>query len=146
MDVAARFLYHLFLRDLSFAHLAKAPFGGVTLTIEVTQLKSKSQALPIESSSSFPMKLLAESGLNRPPSTAQVQSWRPCINFAKGSCRFGSGCKFVHDASVNVKSGTTGCGSQSNGNDTHDLLVKLLGQLGVAGTTNLAPNNVNIST
>ncbi|GJR45956.1 putative reverse transcriptase domain-containing protein [Tanacetum coccineum] len=126
--------------------IVKAPFGGVTLTTEAMQLKSKSQALPIDSSSSSPMKLLAESGLNRPPSTAQVLSWRPCFNFAKGSCRFGSGCKFIHDASVNVKSGTAGCGSQSNGNDTNDLLVKLLGQLGVTGTTNLAPNNVNIST
>ncbi|GJR60039.1 hypothetical protein Tco_1502201 [Tanacetum coccineum] len=29
-EVAARFLYHLYLCDLSFAHLAKAPFGGVT--------------------------------------------------------------------------------------------------------------------
>ncbi|GJY27533.1 putative reverse transcriptase domain-containing protein [Tanacetum coccineum] len=126
--------------------IVKASFGGVTLTTEAMQLKSKSQALPIDSSSSSPMKLLAESGLNRPSSTAQVLSWRPCFNFAKGSCRFGSGCKFVHDASVNVKYGTAGCGSQSNGNDTNDLLVKLLGQLGVTGTTNLAPNNVNIST
>ncbi|GJU38300.1 reverse transcriptase domain-containing protein [Tanacetum coccineum] len=35
MDVAARFLYHLFLRDLSFAHLVKVMAAPVSVALEV---------------------------------------------------------------------------------------------------------------
>ncbi|GJU71830.1 ribonuclease H-like domain-containing protein [Tanacetum coccineum] len=60
------------------------------LTTEEMRLKSKSQALPVDSSSSSPMVLMAESGNTRRSSTTtQVKSWRPCYNFAKGSCQFG---------------------------------------------------------
>nr|GFB46261.1 hybrid signal transduction histidine kinase M [Tanacetum cinerariifolium] len=54
------------------------------LTTEEMRLKSKSQALPVDSSLSH-MVLLAESCNNRRSSTPQVKSWRPCLNFAKGS-------------------------------------------------------------
>ncbi|GKD90284.1 hybrid signal transduction histidine kinase M [Tanacetum coccineum] len=46
----------------------------------------------------------------------------------RGSCRFGNDCKFVYDS--NAKTGDT-CGSQISGNNTEDLLVKLLGKLGI---------------
>ncbi|GJS29429.1 ribonuclease H-like domain-containing protein [Tanacetum coccineum] len=59
------------------------------LTTEEMWLKYKSQSLPVDSSSSPPMVLMAESGTNHCSSTPQVKSWRPCYNFAKGSCRFG---------------------------------------------------------
>ncbi|GJT75427.1 hybrid signal transduction histidine kinase M [Tanacetum coccineum] len=122
------------------------------LTTEEMWLKSKSQSLPVDSSSSSPMVLMAESGTNRRSSTPQVKSWRPCYNFAKGSCRFGDTCKFVHDAQA--KSSTTSLWSSSSnangvsnsqGNTTNKLLAKLLGQLGTSGITcsnNLTPNNV----
>nr|GEW42142.1 hybrid signal transduction histidine kinase M [Tanacetum cinerariifolium] len=70
------------------------------LTTEEMRLKYKSQALPVDSSSSSHMILLAESGNTRRSSAPQVKSWRSCYNFAKGSCRFGNACKFVHDDSV----------------------------------------------
>ncbi|GJW26721.1 hypothetical protein Tco_0040532 [Tanacetum coccineum] len=53
------------------------------LTTEEMRLKSKPQALPVDSSSSSPMILLAESSNNRRPSTPQVKSWRPCFNLLK---------------------------------------------------------------
>ncbi|GKG22661.1 hybrid signal transduction histidine kinase M, partial [Tanacetum coccineum] len=48
---------------------------------------------------SSPMVLMAESGTNRRSSTTpQAKSWRPCFNFARGTCRFGDACRYVHDA------------------------------------------------
>ncbi|GJR30363.1 hybrid signal transduction histidine kinase M [Tanacetum coccineum] len=108
----------------------------------------KSQALLVDSSSSSLMILLAESGNTRRSSTPQVNSSRPCYNFAKGSCRFGNTCKFVHDASMHAKSSNpllwssssliNSSGSQTNGNNTQELLAKLLSHLGVMGTNSLA--------
>ncbi|GJX17498.1 ribonuclease H-like domain-containing protein [Tanacetum coccineum] len=66
------------------------------LITEEMRLKSKSLALPVDSSSSSPMVLMVESGNSRRPSNGQVKSWRPCFNFAKCVCRFGNGCEFVH--------------------------------------------------
>ncbi|GKA37662.1 hypothetical protein Tco_0724227 [Tanacetum coccineum] len=52
------------------------------------QLKSRALASPMDSSS--PMVLVAETGTNRRTSSmAQGKSWKPCFNFAKGSCRIG---------------------------------------------------------
>nr|GEW02755.1 ribonuclease H-like domain-containing protein [Tanacetum cinerariifolium]GEX14633.1 ribonuclease H-like domain-containing protein [Tanacetum cinerariifolium] len=79
--------------DLKTAHLM--------LTTEEIQLKSKSLYLAVDSLSSSPIVLMAESGTTRRPSNPQIKSSRPCYNSAKGKCRFGDGCKFVHD--VNVK-------------------------------------------
>nr|GFB29482.1 hybrid signal transduction histidine kinase M [Tanacetum cinerariifolium] len=68
------------------------------LTTEEMGLKSKSQAIHLDSSSSSPMILLAElCNTTRRSNAGHVKSSRPCFNFAKGSCRFGSNCKFVHD-------------------------------------------------
>ncbi|GKA19190.1 hypothetical protein Tco_0699105 [Tanacetum coccineum] len=90
------------------------------LTTEEMQLKSKSQSLLVDSSSSSPMVLMAESR----------------------TCRFGDGCKFVHDQSVHAKSGNSSRGSQPLGDSTHELLVKLLDKLSVQETTPVAQNNV----
>ncbi|GJU86194.1 ribonuclease H-like domain-containing protein [Tanacetum coccineum] len=65
------------------------------LIAEERRLKSKELASPVDSSS--PMVLMAQSGTNRHPSNPQVKSWRPCFNFLKGSCRFGSECRYVYD-------------------------------------------------
>nr|GEY09013.1 protein ALP1-like [Tanacetum cinerariifolium] len=113
-------------------------------TTEEMRLRSKSLSLPVDSSSSSPMVLISETCNSRRPSDPQIKSWRPCYNFAKGSCRFGETCKYVHDAQV--KSGTNSrvnnvYGSASNGSDntSNELLVKLLSQLGNIGL-NCSPN------
>ncbi|GKE25560.1 ribonuclease H-like domain-containing protein [Tanacetum coccineum] len=49
-------------------------------------------------------------------------------------------------ANPSVWSSSPNRSSQSNGNATHDLLVKLLGRLEVTGTTTLASSSVNNST
>nr|GEV13687.1 integrase, catalytic region, zinc finger, CCHC-type, peptidase aspartic, catalytic [Tanacetum cinerariifolium] len=109
------------------------------LTTEEMQLKSKSLSLPVDLSSSSPMVLMAETDTNRRPSNPQVKSWRPCYNFARGSCHIGNEYKFVHD--VNVKPSRN---NNVTGNNTDELFSKLLGQLGFK--TNLAPTNTFCST
>ncbi|GKB10476.1 ribonuclease H-like domain-containing protein [Tanacetum coccineum] len=93
------------------------------LTTEEMRLKSKSLSLPVDSLSSSPLVLMVESSTNRRPSNPQVKSWRPCYNFAKGTCRFGNDCKFVHD--TNAKPANTNV-SQMSSNNIDELLVKLL--------------------
>ncbi|GJZ18912.1 hybrid signal transduction histidine kinase M [Tanacetum coccineum] len=108
------------------------------LTTKDMRLRSKSLSLPMDSSSSYPLVLMADTGNSRRPSNSQVKSWRPCYNFAKGSCRFGDSCKYVHDAQA--KSGNNsrvshgqGSTSHDSDNNTHELLVKILQQLGNMG-------------
>nr|GEW22585.1 hybrid signal transduction histidine kinase M [Tanacetum cinerariifolium] len=113
------------------------------LTTEEMKLKSKSHSLPVDSSSSSPMVLMAKTRNFRRPSNPQVKSWRPCYNFAKGSCRSCDTCKFVHDAQA--KSGDTTGVSNGQGHNMNDLLVKLIGQLrtlGITGSTTLPQHNV----
>ncbi|GKA78126.1 ribonuclease H-like domain-containing protein [Tanacetum coccineum] len=107
------------------------------LIAEEMRLKSKSFALPVDSSSSH-MVLLAESGTSRRPSNPQVKSWRPCFSFAKGSCRFGIECRYVHDE--NVKPNATGNPRQSS-NNTDALLLKLLDKLGLHESETNRDNN-----
>ncbi|GJZ24254.1 ribonuclease H-like domain-containing protein [Tanacetum coccineum] len=79
------------------------------------------------------MVLVAESGNSRrSSSTPHTKPWKPCFNFAKGTCRFGEGCRFVHDAKI--KNATTH-GVGAKGSTTEELLTKILGHLGM--TTNL---------
>ncbi|GKA21646.1 ribonuclease H-like domain-containing protein [Tanacetum coccineum] len=82
------------------------------------RLKSKELASPVDSSS--PMVLMDQIGSNRRPSNPHVKSWRPCFNFAKGSCRFGSECRY-----------DLGNSKHSNTSNTDALLVKLLDKLGL---------------
>ncbi|GJZ54924.1 ribonuclease H-like domain-containing protein [Tanacetum coccineum] len=104
------------------------------LIAEEMRLKSKAPTLPMDYSS--PMVIVAESGnIRRPTSTPQGKSWKPCFNFAKGSCSFGDSCHYVHDANARVSSSNSGLnkGRETNENTTHDLLNKLLNQLGNLG-------------
>ncbi|GJW05934.1 ribonuclease H-like domain-containing protein [Tanacetum coccineum] len=114
------------------------------LTTEEMRLKSKSLATPVDSSSSSPMVLLADSGTSRRPSNPQIKSWRPCFNFAKGTCRFGSECRYVHDENAKHVASTP----KQLTNSTDTLLLKLLEKLGVheSGTsreTNNHPKHSN---
>ncbi|GJU84486.1 zinc finger, CCHC-type containing protein [Tanacetum coccineum] len=108
------------------------------------RLKSKALSLPMDSS--YPMVLMANPGNNRTSSTTpQVKSWRPCFNFAKGTCRFGESCCYVHDA--NARLGTINNGSnrgRGNGdNTTNELLNKLIQQLGNITCTSTVPSFTN---
>ncbi|GJW54146.1 ribonuclease H-like domain-containing protein [Tanacetum coccineum] len=86
------------------------------------QLKSKSLALPVDSS--FPMVLMAESNPILRSSTTQGKPWKPCFNFANGSCRYGDSCKYVHDVNAHVGNKDSGFnkGRGTSDNTTHDLL------------------------
>ncbi|GKF83660.1 ribonuclease H-like domain-containing protein, partial [Tanacetum coccineum] len=97
------------------------------LITEEMRLKSKELSLPVDSSS--PMVLMAQSGTNCRPLNPQVKSWRHCFNFAKGSCRFGSECRYVHDP--NAKPHDLGNSKHLNTSNTDALLVKLLEKLGL---------------
>ncbi|GKA46034.1 ribonuclease H-like domain-containing protein [Tanacetum coccineum] len=91
------------------------------LTTEEMRLKSKSLSLPVDSSSSFLMVLMVETCITRRPSTPHVKSWRSCYNFARGSCRFGNECKFVHDENAKSNGNKT-----VNGINLDELLTKPL--------------------
>ncbi|GJX35698.1 ribonuclease H-like domain-containing protein [Tanacetum coccineum] len=98
------------------------------------RLKSKALALLVDSSS--PMVLVAESGNNRrSSSTPQVKSWKPCFNFAKGTCRFGDSCRYMHDANARIGTSYSGVNKErmNDKNTTNGLLTKLLNQLGNLG-------------
>nr|GEY18809.1 ribonuclease H-like domain-containing protein [Tanacetum cinerariifolium] len=91
----------------------------VHYALEEMRSKSKSLALPVDYSSSSHMVLMAQLGTFPRPSTPHVKLWRPCYNFAKGSCRFGNGCKFVHDH--NAKNGDTSGSKLLSTNNTNEL-------------------------
>ncbi|GJS47268.1 ribonuclease H-like domain-containing protein [Tanacetum coccineum] len=104
--------------------------------------------------SSSPMVLVAETSTNkRTSSTAQGKSWKPCFNFAKGSCLIGDSCRYVHDANARINNtNSRGCGASDS--NTHELLTKLITQLGNLGMHNgsivtmpntvTTPSNVNM--
>ncbi|GJW65034.1 ribonuclease H-like domain-containing protein, partial [Tanacetum coccineum] len=86
--------------------------------------------------------------VNRRRDETKVKSkpWKPCFNFAKGNCRYGDSCRYVHDANARVPNATSGFnnGSGTNENSTNELLNKLLAQLGKLGmnsTNTIAPTD-----
>ncbi|GJT75972.1 zinc finger, CCHC-type containing protein [Tanacetum coccineum] len=84
-------------------------------------LKSKTDALLMDSSS--PMALITDSGNScRSTSTTPFKPWKPCFNYAKGTCRFGDGCRFLHDASMK---NTNKHGVVTKDSTTDELLAKL---------------------
>ncbi|GJR14621.1 ribonuclease H-like domain-containing protein [Tanacetum coccineum] len=111
------------------------------LIAEEMRLKSKVLALPMDSSS--PMVLVVETSTNSRSSTSQGKSWKPCFNFAKGSCRFGDSCRYVHDANARVSNANSGINKirEISDNTTNDLLTKLLAQLGHLGMNVAMSNN-----
>ncbi|GJY95298.1 ribonuclease H-like domain-containing protein [Tanacetum coccineum] len=95
------------------------------LVTEEMRLKTKEIALPADSSS--PMVLMAQSGTPRRSSNTQGKSWKPCFNFANGSCRFVSACHYVHDLSAKPITNTHA--KHSSFNNTEALLTKILDKL-----------------
>ncbi|GJV80206.1 ribonuclease H-like domain-containing protein [Tanacetum coccineum] len=77
------------------------------LIAEEMRLKLKVLASPMDSSSLLAF-VASSSNNSRPSSTAQGKSWKPCFNFAKGNCRFGDSCRYVHDANARVPNATSG--------------------------------------
>ncbi|GJS81866.1 hybrid signal transduction histidine kinase M [Tanacetum coccineum] len=75
------------------------------------------------------MVLMADSGNSRRSLSSQDKSWRPCFNFAKGTCRFGDGCRFVHDANAQ---NNTNSGVDINNSSIDDLLARLVERLGLS--------------
>ncbi|GKB54896.1 ribonuclease H-like domain-containing protein, partial [Tanacetum coccineum] len=73
------------------------------------RLKSKALDLPVDSSS--PMVLMTEARTNSRSSMSQGKPWKPCFNFAKGSCRYGDSCHYVHDANARVSNTNSGMNS-----------------------------------
>nr|GEX99123.1 hybrid signal transduction histidine kinase M [Tanacetum cinerariifolium] len=99
--------------------------GVVHYAVEEMRLKSKVDALLMDTSSS--MALMTKSGNPRRSSfTPQVKPWKPCFHFAKGTCRFGDGCRFVHDANMK-NSNNHGVIPKESTRD--ELLAKLLERL-----------------
>ncbi|PWA90691.1 hypothetical protein CTI12_AA041490 [Artemisia annua] len=114
------------------------------LITEEMRLKSKSLSLPVDSSSSSPLALITDKGITRNPSNPQFKPWKPCIHFAKGTCRFGMGCKFVHDTN-NKQMGQHL--DQKGDTNTEEIILRLLGKLGITNTTYHQNNNIgNTST
>nr|GEX26367.1 ribonuclease H-like domain-containing protein [Tanacetum cinerariifolium] len=124
------------------------------LTIEEMRFKSRSLALPMDYSFSFPMVLVVESSSNCCSYTSQVKTSRPYYNFARGLCHFGNTCKFGHNESMNSMSINSSLWSSSsnsgvsipNGNTTSELLATLLSQLGITNNNILVHNAFNAST
>ncbi|GJR61884.1 hybrid signal transduction histidine kinase M [Tanacetum coccineum] len=109
------------------------------LITEEMHLKTKANALLADSSS--PMVFLAESGnYHRSSPMPHVKPWKPCFNFAKGTCQFGDRCQFVHDP--NAKN-TPNNSVELNSSNMDELVVNLLGRLGM--NAKLDPSTVSPS-
>ncbi|GKA00444.1 ribonuclease H-like domain-containing protein, partial [Tanacetum coccineum] len=148
-------LYNSFGHASSKAKLRSIKLGDLSMeayfmkiTLLVTILTSLDSPVNDEDFVHFAIE-----GNSRRPPSSQVKSWKPCFNFAKGSCRFSASCKYVHDAQVKWGSnsrvtnvaGDTSIGSSTN-NTPNELLLKLLGQLGnlgLTGNSNLATCDVS---
>ncbi|GJX39879.1 hypothetical protein Tco_0254869 [Tanacetum coccineum] len=86
--------------------------------------------------SSSPMVFVADSNNNsRSSFTTQGKSWKPYFKFSKGNYRFGASCRYVHDANARVTNTNSRIhkGRGTSNNSTHDLLNKLITQLGILG-------------
>ncbi|GKD40394.1 ribonuclease H-like domain-containing protein, partial [Tanacetum coccineum] len=127
--------------------LRSPPFIFFCYCFRARSRRIKTLALPADSSSH--MVLMADSSNTlRSSPTPQVKSWRPCFNFARGACRFGDLCRYVHDA--NARTGNNNNGSNTRGRGTVDashttnkLLTKLIQQLGSMGVNSTAPSPTN---
>ncbi|GJY19387.1 ribonuclease H-like domain-containing protein [Tanacetum coccineum] len=133
---------------ISTVIFSREPFPGLKtvrsmLTTHEMRLKSRVQNPLVDATSASPMVLLAKSNTSarRGPSLEKVNN--PCWSFAKGSCRFGDACKYLHNG-VHGKSTllphTSGSASSVPGVTCSDLdmLQSLLAKFGL--------NAPNIST
>nr|GEU56097.1 retrovirus-related Pol polyprotein from transposon TNT 1-94 [Tanacetum cinerariifolium] len=105
-------------------------------------LKTMNIALPVDPSSH--MALAADSGNSRHSSSMpHVKSWKPCFNYAKGTCWFGERCRFIHDPNVR---NTPNNNVEINASNIDEILVKLLGRLGLNSKQDIStvgPSNNN---
>ncbi|GJX62935.1 ribonuclease H-like domain-containing protein [Tanacetum coccineum] len=124
------------------------------LTSTEMRLKSRTQATYVDSTSSSPMVLLANSNASSRRSTPSTENvHKSCFNFNKGSCRFGEYCKFLHNgvhgnSSLLSSHGSTATATvPSSSNLTHNEIITLQGLLAKLGTNgnttvqnNIEPN------
>ncbi|GKB64341.1 ribonuclease H-like domain-containing protein [Tanacetum coccineum] len=120
------------------------------LTTEEMRMKLRDQALPIDSTSSSSLVLLANGGNSTRHSNVALENVnKPCFNFNKGFCRFGEHCKFPH----NGVHGNSSLWSTSNARPTSSSTIlnmtqeqmmaliqsqqQLLAQYGYTGTNGM---------
>nr|GEX09537.1 ribonuclease H-like domain-containing protein [Tanacetum cinerariifolium] len=127
-----------------YMHYQETFLGFKTVRSLLLTEEMRLKTIQEDSSPSSPIMLLAESGTSRRPSNPQVKSLRPCFNFAKGSCRYGSDCRYLHDATSKPAASS----SRHSSNITEALLIKLLDKLGVndIGQTRVSNNNTLTTT
>nr|GFC22961.1 hybrid signal transduction histidine kinase M [Tanacetum cinerariifolium] len=127
-----------------YMHYQETFSGFKTVRSLLLTEEMRLKTIPEDSSSSSPMVLFVESGTSRRPSNPQVNSLRPCFNFAKGSCRYGSDYHYLHNATSKPASSS----SRHSSNTTEALLIKLLYKLGVndIGQTMVSNNNTTTPT
>ncbi|GJX70161.1 ribonuclease H-like domain-containing protein [Tanacetum coccineum] len=123
------------------------------LTTEEIRLKSQAQATSIDSTSTSPMVLLANSGNStRRSNVASDKVNKPCFHFNKGFCRFGEHCKFLHNGvhgnhslwSNSAPSSNVASSPNMTPNDMMALIQTqhaLLAKLGYNGTTNIGKSH-----
>nr|GEW82834.1 putative reverse transcriptase domain-containing protein [Tanacetum cinerariifolium] len=121
------------------------------LTTAEMRLKSRTNSTYFESTSSSPMVLLANSGVNAWRSTNSNEKVnKPCFNFNKGSCRFGDRCKFLHNGvhgnpslrSSSVPRSTVASSSNLSYTDMQTL-QSILAKLKINGSMVKRQNNNN---
>ncbi|GKE19637.1 ribonuclease H-like domain-containing protein [Tanacetum coccineum] len=133
---------------ISTVIVSREPFPDLktvrsSLTTHEIRLKSRVQNPLVDATSASPMVLLVKSNTSarRGPSLVKVNN--PCWSFAKGSCRFGDACKYLHNGvhgKSTLLSRTSGSASGVLGVSRSDLdmLQSLLAKFGL--------NAPNIST
>nr|GEY37567.1 ribonuclease H-like domain-containing protein [Tanacetum cinerariifolium] len=121
------------------------------LTTAEMRLKSPTNSTYFESTSSSPMVLLANSGVNAWRSTNSIEMVnKPSFNFNKGSCRFGDHCKFLHNGvhgnpslwSSSVPRSTVASSSNLSNTDMQTL-QSILAKLKINGSMVKGQNNNN---
>ncbi|GJU02616.1 hypothetical protein Tco_1112954 [Tanacetum coccineum] len=135
---------HTFLRPLIVGDLSMEAYFRKIESI-TTILTSLDSSVNDEDAVHYALQCLPDMydqvcGISRRLSNTQVNSWRPCFNFAKGMCQSGNGCKFVDDANVKP---STNSSVQTKEDNTNELLNKLLGRLGLNIQSNTSISHAN---
>ncbi|GKD54389.1 ribonuclease H-like domain-containing protein [Tanacetum coccineum] len=95
--IAAFHGYEIWQMDVKTAFLNENLTEDDLTTTHEMHLKSRVQNPLVDATSASPMVLLAKSNISarRGPSLEKVNN--PYWSFAKGSCRFGDACKYLHN-------------------------------------------------
>nr|GEU70375.1 ribonuclease H-like domain-containing protein [Tanacetum cinerariifolium] len=91
---------------ISIIIVSREPFPDLKtvrslLTTHETRLKSRVQNPLVDATSTSPMVLLAKSNTSARRGPSLEKANNPCWSFAKGSCRFGDACKYLHNGVYN---------------------------------------------